>query len=495
MTTKPVRVRFAPSPTGSLHIGGARTALFNWLFARANDGQFILRIEDTDRSRFVEGAIEEITTGLRWLGLEWDEGPDKGGDYGPYVQSERLERYQKWAHWLVEQGKAYKDYSTKEELEHAREIKRKTGGGKVAGYERLHRFLTDEEREQLEAERGSYVIRLAMPMTGETIIEDAIHGKLKFPNEDLSDIVLLKSDGFPTYHLAMAVDDHFMEISHVMRSDEWVSSAPMHHNLYQALEWDAPTFVHLPIMTHNGKKISKRKPPKTDKGEPIPIYVREYQALGFQPEAVVNWLSNIGWTFGDDVEIFSTDQSLERFSLERISHSPTEMPFSKLQHLNGHYIREMDLETLGGYIRPMLVEAYGDIDDTIFDAILPHLQERINPIQEAVPMVGFLFQDDFTPPTVEQLIPKKLDADTTKLILEKVIETLAALPDFETETQEPALRGLVKELDLKVGQVFNTIRIATTNQRVSPPLFPSLYALGRDNTLERLRLALAQFDN
>lgn len=490
MTEKTVRVRFAPSPTGSLHIGGARTALFNWLFARHSGGSFILRIEDTDQARTLEGSYEEILSGLRWLGIDWDEGPDIGGAYGPYIQSQRIELYQKWAHYLVERGRAYRCYATQAELEHAKQVQQQKTG-KRAGYERLHRFLSDEERERLHKERhGQYVIRLAMPIEGTTTVYDVIRGEITFPNEELSDIVLLKADGFPTYHLAMAVDDHLMEISHVMRSDEWTPSLPMHLTLYEAFGWEPPTFVHLPIMVYKGKKISKRNPPISDEGKPIPIFVRQYQEAGYQPEAVVNWLATIGWYFGEEREIFSVQEAIERFTLDRINPSPTEMPFSKLEFLNGHYVRTMSDADFRAALKPLLEAEYGAIDEEKLDQIIPHIKGRVNPLHHAVPLVRFLFASDFQPPSAEQLIQKNMDAAATKAVLQRSYEVLDSLPDFRAETQESAMRKLVAELGMKAGQVFNPLRWAVTCQQVSPPLFESMEVLGKETSLTRLKQAI-----
>jgi glutamyl-tRNA synthetase len=491
MADRPVRVRFAPSPTGSFHIGGARTALFNWMFARAHGGKFLLRIEDTDQGRSVKTSLQEHMDGLRWLGLQWDEGPEVGGDKGPYIQSERLELYQKWAHWLVEQGKAYKCYATEDELKRAREIAEKRGDGKIAGYERIYRFISATERARIEAERSDYVIRLAMPLEGEVVVHDAARGKISFPTEDLSDIVLLKSDGFPTYHLAMAVDDHFMEISHVMRAEEWLSSFPMHKVIYDAFGWEPPIFVHLPIMTYQGKKLSKRNPPQTPDGRLLPIFVREFKEQGYLPQAVINWLANIGWSFGNDQEIFSIEEAIPRFSLEKISIPPTETPFSKLDHFNGHYIRQLSLADFIAAIRPFLEAAYGKLDEDRLAMIAPHLQIRVNPLTQAVEMAHFLFVDPFVPPRREDLIGKGMDADTTCRVLQKAYDILNGLPDFAAATQEAAIRGLVEELGMKAGQVFNPIRWATTNQKASPPLFESMEALGKATTLARIQAAIA----
>jgi glutamyl-tRNA synthetase len=498
LTEKPVRVRFAPSPTGPLHIGGARTALFNWLLARHSGGVFILRIEDTDQGRSKEGSLEEIMTGLRWLGLEWDEGPDIGGPYGPYVQSERSALYQEWANWLVENGKAYRCYATPEEIKAnsdrlaAEKGRRIDSGYLIAGAERVHRFISDEERAKLAAERGEkHVIRLAMPLDGEILVQDAIRGEISFPNEELSDIVLLKSDGFPTYHLAMAVDDHFMEISHVMRSDEWLPSLPMHYALYDAFGWQAPIFVHLPvILSPKGGKLSKREISSQEGEDKLLVQVKEYIEEGYLPQAVVNWLTNTGWSFGEDREIFSVEETIERFTLDRLSPAGTKVNFSKLENLNGHYIRLLSLPELHNLVHPILAAAYGNFNEAKLTIILPHVQPRLNPIKDIVPLLEFLFRQDFQPPAPEDLIQKGMDAQSTQAALERVYATLDSLPDFDAATQESAARALVEELGIKTGQLFNTIRWATTAQRVSPPLFDSMEALGKAETLARLRQSI-----
>jgi glutamyl-tRNA synthetase len=277
-----VRVRFAPSPTGYLHIGGARTALFNWLFARRHGGAFILRIEDTDRKRYVPDALDDIMAGLRWLGLEWDEGPEVDGDFGPYFQSERLDLYHEWAGWLVEHEHAYRCDCTPERLKTVREAHQKAG--QKAGYDRHCRTRN------LGPEVGEHVVRFKMPLDGETVVHDLIRGDITFQNELLEDLVLLKSDSYPTYHLANVVDDHFMEISHIMRADEWISTAPLHWRLYEAFGWQMPAIAHLPvILSPTGKgKLSKRDQGFEEGGQRVLVQVREYNDAGYLPEAVVN---------------------------------------------------------------------------------------------------------------------------------------------------------------------------------------------------------------
>lgn len=494
MTDKPVRVRFAPSPTGYLHIGGARTALFTWLYARANHGKFILRIEDTDQNRFVEDSLQNLLFSLRWLGLQWDEGPEVGGDYGPYIQSERLENYQKWANWLVEQGKAYRCYATTEELARAKEIQEKSGK-RGAGYERMHRYLSDEERTKLHAEReGKHVIRFAMPLEGTTEVYDRVRGKIVFDNSELSDAVLLKSDGFPTYHLAVVVDDHLMEISHVTRTTEWMPSAPLHVQLYEAFGWEQPEWVHLPfVLCPNGEKMSKRKPCKTEtEDEIVPVSVDEYIAAGYQPEAVINWLTNIGWNFGDDIEFFYVEDTIKRFNFDRINPAPARVPLPKLKALNGEHIRHMSDEQVAAQLRPMLEQAYGALDEAKFKAIIPYIKGRINPLREGVPLVKFLF-GEFTPVTVEQMLPKKMDAAQLKDILQRSHDLLSSLEDFSAASQEKAMRAMVEAMGLKAGQVFSPLRWAVIAQEVSPPLFESMEVLGKEISLTRLQEALNSF--
>ncbi|NJL95733.1 MAG: glutamate--tRNA ligase [Anaerolineae bacterium] len=494
MTPAPVRVRFAPSPTGFLHIGGARTALLNWLFARHSGGSFILRIEDTDRNRLTAGAVEGLMDALRWLGLEWDEGPDKGGPHGPYVQSERKALYHAWANGLLEQGKAYKCWATPEELQRAREIAQKSRGGKIAGYERIYRFISDAERAQVQAERGdAYVIRFAMPLEGETVVHDRVRGKIVFDNADQSDTVLLKSDGFPTYHLAMAVDDHFMQISHVMRSDEWVPSLALHQQLYEAFGWPAPEWVHLPVILNpTGKgKLSKRKPPVDEKGNPIPVMVHEYRELGYLPEALVNFLTNIGYSFGDDREVFTVEETIGRFDLRRINPASGTFPMQKLIWLNGKYIADLTDEDFITRVTPFLQAAYGErFEAASLHAITPFIKERVNPLMQAVALIKFLYVYDPSP--AEELIMKKMDAAQTSTILERSHALLSTIEPFVHTATEPPMRDLVEALGFKPGQVFGTLRQAVTGQLVSPPLFESMEVMGKATSLQRLAEAQAR---
>lgn len=487
-----VRVRFAPSPTGPLHIGGLRTALFNWLFARHHDGTFILRVEDTDQSRYDAQAEDFIYNALDWLGLTPDEGPRIGGDYGPYRQSERTERYQEWAQWLVENDKAYYDYTTPEELAQLNEARKKQG--LPPGYDRRHRDISEAERQRLKDEGRPEVIRFKMPLEGKTSFVDMVRGKIEFENSTLSDLVLLKSDGFPTYHLANVVDDHFMEISHIMRANEWIATAPVHKQLYEAFGWEMPAIAHLPLMLNpNGKgKMSKRNPPTDKHGNTIPVLVTDYQQEGFLPEAMFNFLANIGWTFGDEQEVFTKQEAVERFDGQHISASNGAYPYDKLKWFNGVYIREkLTAEELAERLKPVLEEAGLPVDEEKLHTITPAIQTRIETLNDFVGIAGFLFQDGFEPASAEDHIQRKMDAERTKHVLELSHDFLKDV-DFDTiEEQEQPMRDLAKDNGYKFGQLAGTLRTSTTAQRIAPPLFDTFKALGKDETLRRIQQSIA----
>jgi glutamyl-tRNA synthetase len=343
-----VRVRYAPSPTGMPHVGNIRTALFNWVFARHHGGKFIVRIEDTDRARFVEGSEQAILHSLRWLGLDWDEGPEVGGPHAPYYQSQRLEIYQRIAHQLVEEGKAYKCFCTPEELEQMRAQQRAQGAAATM-YDRRCRKLTPAEVKAREDAGLPYVIRFKMPLEGTAEYDDLIHGRTVFQNKLTDDFVMLKSDGFPTYHLANVVDDHLMEVTHVMRGDEWVSSMPRHLNLYRALGWEPPQFAHLPLLLGpDRQKLSKRHGA---------VEFTDFIRQGYLPEAMFNFLAICGWNPGDDREILSREEIIQLFSIERISDNPFVFDHDKLLWMNGYYLRHLPKERLVELCLPYLQEA------------------------------------------------------------------------------------------------------------------------------------------
>lgn len=486
-SARPVRTRYAPSPTGPQHIGGIRSALFAWLYARRHAGQFILRIEDTDRKRTIPGSVEMILEAFDWLGIDIDEGPREGGAYGPYVQSERLELYQTWAKQLVENGFAYKCYATAEELAEMR----KAGGG----YDRRYRDASKADTIELEARDAPYVVRFKMPLTGSTIGTDMIRGEIEFANEQLQDAVLLKSDGYPTYHLAHIVDDHFMKISHVTRAVEWLPSFPLHIQIWNALGWEKPQYAHLPVLLNpNGKgKLSKRKARFADAdGKSVPVLAQEFIEAGYLPAAVLNFLSNIGWNFGDDEEIFTTAQAIKRFDLREVNPANSAFPIAKLDWLNSQYIQRADAAQLCRLLKPILEAAGYAVDERRLERVVPLLQVRLKSTRDVVPMAGFFFADWalFTAPPADILIQRKMDGEGTSAILRSSIPVLQALDSFEHSAQHAAMRDFAKETGYKNGQVFGTLRAAVSGQKVSPPTFETMEILGKEESLRRIKLAL-----
>ncbi len=491
MIDHPVRTRYAPSPTGPQHIGGIRSALFGWLYARRHGGQFILRIEDTDQKRSVPGSVELILEAFDWLGIDIDEGPHVGGEYGPYVQSQRLDMYQRWADWLVERGHAYRCFATPEELAEMRAAGR--------GYDRRYRDLPAERVAELQAQGRQHVIRFKMPLMGATSGVDMIRGIVEFDNAQLQDTVLLKSDGFPTYHLAHIVDDHFMRISHITRAVEWLPSFPLHLRIWEAFGWEKPQYAHLPVLLNpNGKgKLSKRKQQFADaSGKFVPVLVQEFQSAGYLPEAVVNFLTNIGWNFGDDREVFSRDEAMARFDLKAVNAANSAYPIAKLDWLNSQYIQAADLNDLAPQLKPVLEAAGYAVDEALLRRVAPLLQVRLKSLNDVVPMAGFFFADwnDFTAPPAETLIQRKMDAGDTVKILRAALPRLGQLEDFSPTAQQAAMADYAKSIGQKNGAVFGSLRSAVTGQKVSPPTFETMEILGKDESLRRIRLALTALD-
>jgi len=481
-----VRVRFAPSPTGYFHVGGARTALYNWLYARHSGGQFILRIEDTDRTRYMPDALPDLLEGLRWLGLGWDEGPEVGGDYGPYFQSDRLPIYQEYAQRLIDQGLAYRCFCTPERLE-AMRLEQQAKG--LSGYDRHCRFLTRAEIAEREADGIRPVVRLAVPLGGQTEFDDLIRGHIVVDNAQLDDLVLLKSDGYPTYHLANVIDDHLMAITHILRGDEWLPSVPKHILLYNAFGWNVPVQAHLPtILDPSGQgKLSKRKKKAAD-GREMLTYIHEFQQAGYLPEAMVNYLALVGWSYDGETEFFSRPALVDRFSLERVSKAPAAFSYDKLDHMNAAYIRSLGPNDLSGRLLRVLLRhgVAADIDTVL--ALEPLVRERLRTLEDVVPLTDFVFAEDlaYEPAT---LVQKGMDPASTMRALVAVREALATLSKFEEAAVEERLRSLAEELGLKAGTLFGTVRVAVTGRTVSPPLFGTLAVLGKDKTLARLARA------
>lgn len=482
-----VRVRFAPSPTGYLHIGGARTALFNWMFARKHNGRFILRIEDTDQKRYVPGATEALMESLRWLGLDWDEGPDVGGPYGPYVQSERTALYQEWADWLVDHDHAYRCYCTPEELEEMR--RQQLANKENLGYDRRCRYLTAEQRAEREAAGRDYVIRFKMPLEGETAVPDVIRGDIVVQNEQVQDSVLLKSDGLPTYHLANVVDDHFMEISHILRADEWISTAPLHINIYAAFGWETPIYAHLPVVLNpSGKgKLSKRTQAFDDEGQQVLVKVEEFRDAGLLPQAIDNFLANVGWSFGDDREKFTMAEAFPRFELEDVNPAPARLPYDKLDWLNGQYIQEMAPLELAKAVRPFLEDAGLEVNVESLLAIMPAMSVRLKRLTDAVDFLRFL-GDEMPLPAVDTLTHKQLPADAAREAFTQARDLVREATPYDVDTLSAGLVAIGERTTRngKAGPFLGRMRWAVTGQKVSPPLFESMVALGRARTLERL---------
>ena len=484
--TAPIRVRFAPSPTGFPHIGGIRTALFNWLFARHYGGQFFLRIEDTDVARTVEGSVEAIFNGLRWMGLNWDEGPDIGGKYAPYYQSQRLPLYQEAAKKLVEQGSAYYCYCSSERLDQMR--KDQTAKKLPPGYDRCCRDLTPEERTKKEAEGIRSVIRFRMSLTGQTRFTDLIRKEVVFENSTLDDHVLLKSDGYPTYHLANVVDDHLMETSHVIRGEEWLSSTPRHLLLYQALGYQPPLFAHLPlILGPDRSKLSKRHGAAS---------VKEYADQGYLPDALFNFLALTGWSLDDKTEIMSREDIINNFSLERISPTAAIFNIEKLNWMNGMYMRKLTPEQFYEVSQSFLMTDKAAAQAVIQNenyvrSVLPLVQERARTLVEVPELTSFFFVDKLEY-DASLLIEKNMTHEDALKALEVGYKRIKDLTPFDAETLEKVLRPLAVELGMKTGHLFGALRTATTGRTAAPPLFQTMAVLGKERSLKRVEAAISK---
>jgi len=484
----PARVRFAPSPTGSLHLGGARTALYNYLLARQTGGQFILRIEDTDRKRLVEGAEQEIYDGLHWMGLEWDEGPDVGGPHGPYRQSERKEIYQEYGRKLVEMGAGYYCFCTSDRLAKVREEQQRRK--ESPRYDGTCRNLAPDEAARRVAAGEKYVIRFKIPHEGTTTYKDMLRGDLTIENKNLDDYILLKSDGFALYHLAATIDDHLMGITHVIRGSEWMATAPMHAMIHRVFGWQEPAWMHLSVFL---KPAGKGKMSKREGGEGLSeshsIFIKDLDNLGYLPEAFDNWAALMGWSYDDHTEFFSLPDLVEKFSIEKLNPSPAGINFSKLDHFNGLHIRALKVDDLATRIAPYFTRAGIQADPAMLVKIAPIIQERMVTLDEAPELAGFFFKSEVSCDPAE-LIAKGLTAGQSVEAARKSYEVLAGLPEFTVEAGEPPMRELVEKLGWSAGQVFGILRVAVTGQKVSPPLFESMAIIGREVVLKRIQNAI-----
>ncbi len=483
-----VRVRYAPSPTGLQHIGGVRTALFNYLFARANGGRFVLRIEDTDRERYSQAALQDIYDTFAWLGVSWDEGPDCGGPYGPYFQSQRLDRYRRAADTLLQEEKAYECFCSAKRLAGLRSEGARDG---VVGYDRHCRALNEQQRSSYRAQGITPVVRLKIPDQGAAAFDDMLLNTVKRKCKDLSpDPIILKSDGFPTYHLANVVDDHEMEISHVLRAQEWLSSTPLHILLYEALQYEPPRYCHLPFVTgKDGQKLSKRHGATS---------VIEFRKQGYLPEALINYIALLGWSYDDSREYFSLAELEQVFSAEKLNKAPAVFDYKKLEWFNGNYIRESSDERVLELIRPYLQAARfipKDADTAeagVVRAAIPLVKERLKTLSEAPGLLRFLFEDVTGAYNAEELVPKEMDAAGTKTILLAVRPLIAAQDDYDGEALEAEFRALADRHNTKLGNVMMPLRVAVTGSRSSPPLVGSLRLLGTERALQRVDAAIAK---
>ncbi len=483
--SRPVKVRFAPSPTGDLHVGNIRTALFDWAYARHTGGTFLFRIEDTDTTRVTDEYIKAAIDTLKWLGLDWDEGPEVGGDNGPYLQSQRLDIYTHWAHTFIEQRDAYYCYCTPQELEAVREAQR--AANQAPGYNGHCRELSAEQIAEYKRQERGAVVRMRMP-EGTTTFVDLIRGEMQFDHKFVPDFVLARADGSPLYTLAVAVDDVLMKVTHILRGEDLLSSTPRQIRVYQAMglkEQEYPVFAHLPfVMGADNAKLSKRN------GE---VSIAWYRDKGFLPEAICNYLALLGWSPGDDRENVTMKELCELFTVEKVNSSPARFDMKKLEAINGDKIRALTIEDFLSWVLPFLIKA-GVISGTpdeieLVKRALPIIQERIIMFSEVPAMLKFLFVQELT--IESESLPKIKDADA-KVILRRSLKELEPISEWTHTTIEAVLRtSLIDEMGLKPRVAFGAVRIATTGGAVSPPLFESMELLGKEASLARISAALA----
>jgi len=474
-----VRVRFAPSPTGALHLGSARTVLFNYLFARKLGGTFVLRIEDTDRARFGENSLESILGGMRWLGLQWDEGPEVGGPHAPYFQSERLDIYREQVDRLLAAGSAYLCFCTRERLDALRDQQNRER--RPSRYDRHCEALSPDEAARRATAGEAHVVRMRVP-PGTTTVEDLVRGPLEFDNGSQDDQVILKSDGFPTYHLASTVDDHLMEITHVIRGDEWLASSPKQVLLYGMLGWQPPVFVHLPLVLGPDRaKLSKRHGAAS---------LLEYRELGYLPGAMANFLALLGWAPPGEDDFLTLPGLVESFDISRVQVSPAVFDQAKLDSVNGRHLRAMRPADLVTALRPFVP----GLSDTLLEKVAPLVQERVQHLTDAASLLGFFV--DRPSDLGAELLPRRKGAEPAILrreavgVLQEVRELFAAGP-VGPGLDEP-LRALAAARDWKVGEIFMIIRVALTGSRVTPPLLESAAILGPSECVVRLDHAIGQ---
>jgi len=482
------RVRFAPSPTGHVHLGSARTALYDYLIAKQTHGQFILRIEDTDRKRLVEGAEEELMNSMRWLGIDWDEGPDKGGPYGPYRQSERKEIYQKYAHELIEKDMAYYCFCSSERLSKVRQEKQKDK--QLPHYDGFCRNLSKAEAEERVKNGEPHVIRFKSPKQGTTVVHDLLRGDIQFENANLDDFILVKSDGWALYHLAAIVDDYLMKVTHVIRGSEWLPTSPLHSLIWQAFGWKEPVWVHLSVfLKPSGKgKMSKREAADLS-NDGYSIFIKDLEDLGYLPEAVINWVALMGWSYDDHTEFFTLDDLVEKFSLEKLNPSPAAINFSKLDYFNKQHIKVLDDTDLGGRIQPFFVKAGYNVTIKDMEAIAPLVRDRITTLDDSVEKCAFLFVNTITHAPESLAIEGKTSQETHR-IGEGALNVIKSVSDWTITVLEEKLTDYMNQNELTPKEFFSFLREAISGQRVTPPLFDCMQVLGKDRTIQRVEESL-----
>jgi len=477
---KLVRVRFAPSPTGFLHVGGLRTALYNYLYAKRNGGKFILRIEDTDQSRKVEGAVENLIETLRWSGIQYDEGPRVGGEFGPYVQSQRLEIYRRRADQLIESDKAYYCFCTPERLEEVR--KQQIAKKLDPKYDRHCRTIPKAEAAQRRASGERFVVRMKAPLEGDMTFDDAIRGKVTIAHQMLDDQVLIKSDGFPTYHLAVVVDDHLMGISHVIRGEEWLPSTPKHVLLYQYFGWELPVFAHLPLLLNRDKsKLSKRQ------GD---VAVEDYRAKGYLHEAIINFVALLGWNPGDEREIFSLQELVKEFSLERVGKSGAVFNVEKLDWLNfQHLRRKADSEILVMFKEQLKSSTFAGmtLSDAYLLRVIGAMRERASFARDFVEKCPYFFQ---APTQYDPDVVKKRWTPETRDHLSLLVMEFTVMPGSSKEEYEAALHRVAESLGVKNSDLIHPLRLAVTGVGAGPGLYDILTILGKEETIQRIKTAI-----
>ena len=505
MNNNEIRVRFAPSPTGPLHIGGVRTALYNYLFAKRNNGKFLLRIEDTDQTRFVPGAQEYIIESLRWCGVVPDEGVSAGGEYGPYVQSERKEIYKKYVDELIATGKAYYAFDTAEELEEIRERLQKEKNETFL-YGSAYRMamknslcMTSAEVEEWLSEGKPFVVRFLMPENEELIIHDLIRGEVKVNTSTLDDKVLFKSDGMPTYHLANIVDDHLMKITHVIRGEEWLPSMPLHVMLYKAFGWEAPLFAHLPLLLKpdgNGK-LSKRDGDRL--GFPVfplrwPLNLNEeeiasgYRESGYEPDAFINMLALLGWNSGTEQEIFSMQELVDAFSLDKVSKSGAKFNPDKAKWFNHQYIINKSDEELAKEIVPCLHGNENKFSEEILIKICSLIKERLNFVKDVWEQVYFFFE---APKEYDQSVIQKRWKDNTSNELKALLPILQGMENFSLEECESKVKEWITNNEINPGNMFNVLRLCLVGAGKGPGVFDIMAIIGKDESICRIESAIS----